>query len=699
MRVAEEFTPEVLLSAPRRGAAVPSPDGTLILYTQSTHSFEYKKTLNEVRVMHVETGASDQLTDDGNVHDALWMPGTASHVIYLKSGDKGTTQIWIANAADLAEEHYVAAEYDAPLSALKVKALADGSVAFVVAGLVGPDGSLFNDEAEEKTSTGRIFDDYHVRIWNTLYKSHKHALWYSTLVNAHGKWGVAGELQNAIKDTSLEAPWGMYDVADPAASFDISEKGIAFIAEDTGLSPEQVGISHVYYVPLRSFAAAADVKPRPIVMGISESKAYYTNVRCSPDGSKIAFLHASYSTFADARLYIGYTASFGAYDVHKMVFGKGPRLPPRGFEFAGSSDAIFLLTEDCGRVKLSHLELRHGAEASPLVQTGVVTAVYPLKEGSHDKVLVTSNSIVDSSLWQVIDVSLNTAPRVVSSATRHGAKYGLSHSMISEFWYEGADDAVVHSFIIKPSNFDKTKKYPWILLPHGGPEASWLDSWSTRWNMALWAQKGYVLIAPNIAGSTGYGSDFTARIYRSWGGAPYQDLVALMDHLQQVPYLDHARAIVAGASYGGYMISWMMGHDLIRRFSCAIWHDGIFNLPAFMIQSDLVDGGPDFGGPPFIWRNAEELERWNPARPELLRNWRHAPPTLVIHSEKDYRCPITEGIAAFNTLQCQGVKSRFLTFSDECHWVLNPENSILWHQTVFDWMARYAGETTVVRRD
>ncbi|GKT61541.1 LOW QUALITY PROTEIN: oligopeptidase family protein [Colletotrichum tofieldiae] len=721
MRVAKEFTPEVLLSAPRRGAAVPSPDGTLILYTQSTHSFDDKKTLNEVRVMDVESGASDQLTDDDKVHDALWVPGTASHVIYLKSGDKGTTQIWVADAASPAKEHYVAAEYDAPIRALKVKALADGSVAFVVAGLVGPDGSLFNDEAEEKATTGRIFDDHHVRFlaspaaaaaaaagkrrivtnarWNTLYKPHKYALWYSTLVNAHGKWGVAGELHNAIKDTRLEAPFGMYGEVDSGGSFDVSDRGIAFIAEDVGLSPEKAGVAHVYYVPLQSFTAAATVKPRPIVMGISETRAYYTNVRCSPDGAKVAFLQSLSSDFSDTRLYIGHTTSFGAYDVHKMVFGQGPRLPPRAFEFAGDSDAIFLLTEDCGRVKLSHLELRHHAEATPLVQSGVVTAFYPLREASYDKVLVTSNSMVDSSLWQIVDVSLNTAPRVVSSATKHGAKYGLSHRMVSEFWYEGENDAVVHSFIIKPTNFDETKKYPWVLLPHGGPVSSSLDSWSTRWNMALWAQKGYVLVAPNIAGSTGYGAEFAARVYRSWGGAPYQDLVALMDHLKQLPYLDHARAIVAGASYGGYMISWMMGHDLIRRFSCAVWHDGIFNLPAFMIQTDFVDGGPNFGGPPFIWNNSEELERWNPARPELLRNWTHAPPTLVIHSEKDYRCPITEGIAAYNTLQCQGVKSRFLTFSDECHWVLNPENSLIWHKTVLDWMAKYAGETQVARRD
>ncbi|TDZ31316.1 Dipeptidyl-peptidase 5 [Colletotrichum spinosum] len=692
MRVAKTFTPELLLSAPRRGPAVPSPDGTLILFAQSAHDFETNKTSQEVRVMDIETGASKQLTDSENVSDAQWVPGSHSQVIYLKSDDKGTTQICVADASDVTKKHYVAGEYDAPIKALKLKALLDGSLAFVVAGLVGPDGSLFNDKANEQRSTGRIFDDYKVRSWNTLRKSHQYALWYSTLVNAHGKWGVAGELHNVIKNTNLEAPLGMYDVADPGDSFDVGEKGITFIAEDAGPpSPEFSGISHVYYVPVQSFAVAPSIRPRAIVMGISEAKAYYRNVRFSPDGSKIAFLHSSYNNPIDTRLYVGHTTSFGAYQVHAMIFGEGPRLPPQGFEFAGSSDALLITTEDFGRVKLSHLELRHGAEATPLVETGVVSAFYPLKEGDYSKMVVTSNSIVDSSLWQVVDVSFNTPPRVISSATKHGAKYGLSHSMLSEFWYEGADNALVHCFVVKPTSFDEKKKYPWILLPHGGPEASWLDAWSTRWNLALWAQQGYVLIMPNIAGSTGYGVDFTSRIYRSWGGAPYQELVNLMDYLQPLSYLDHRRAIVAGASYGGYMISWMFGQELIKRFACAVWHDGIFNLPVFMLQGDSIGGGPDFGGAPFLWRNGEELEKWNPARPDMVRNWKNAPPTLVIHSEKDYRCPITEGLAVFNVLQAQGVKSRFLTFSDECHWVLNPDNSMVWHKTVFDWMEQYIG--------
>lgn len=169
-----------------------------------------------------------------------------------------------------------------------------------------------------------------------------------------------------------------------------------------------------------------------------------------------------------------------------------------------------------------------------------------------------------------------------------------------------------------------------------------------------------------------------------------KDLDCLVEYLQNVSYLDWDRATLAAASYGGYMISWMNGHDIIKKFCAAVWHDGIFSLPSFCLQTDFQTAGPDFNGAPFPWVNGEDLERWNPARPELLRKWHNAPPTLVIHSEKDYRCPMTEGIATFQTLQAHGVPSRFLTFPDENHFVLKPENALVWNTEVFAWLDKYA---------
>jgi dipeptidyl aminopeptidase/acylaminoacyl peptidase len=181
-----------------------------------------------------------------------------------------------------------------------------------------------------------------------------------------------------------------------------------------------------------------------------------------------------------------------------------------------------------------------------------------------------------------------------------------------------------------------------------------------------------------------------AGIYRSWGGAPLKDLERLMDYLPNLPYLDWEKATIAGGSYGGYLISWMNSHPIIKSFACSIWHDGIFNLPTFLLATDYQTWMPDFNGPPYPWINNDDLEKWNPAKPSLLKNWKHAPPTLVIHSEKDYRCPMTEGLAVYKTLQGLGVPSRFLTFPDENHFVLKHENALVWNRTVFEWMERHA---------
>jgi dipeptidyl aminopeptidase/acylaminoacyl peptidase len=220
-----------------------------------------------------------------------------------------------------------------------------------------------------------------------------------------------------------------------------------------------------------------------------------------------------------------------------------------------------------------------------------------------------------------------------------------------------------------------------------------------QWNSAVWAEQGFVVIQPNPTGSVGFGKKFRAGVYNNWGGRPYQDLVNCMDHLKKVPYLDHDRAVLAGASYGGYMVNWINGHPLAKRFKASVCHDGIFNVPSFVLQTDEAPGKHDFGGVNFPWANWEGLDKWNPGRPDLLKEWKHAPPCLVVHSDSDYRCPVGEGWAAFKTLQSLGVHSRFLNFPDEGHFVLDPENALVWWREILGWMERWIGKPGGIERE
>ena len=241
--------------------------------------------------------------------------------------------------------------------------------------------------------------------------------------------------------------------------------------------------------------------------------------------------------------------------------------------------------------------------------------------------------------------------------------------------------------MVKPSFFKPGKKYPLAYLIHGGPQGAWNDQWSTRWNPAVFAEQGYIVITPNPTGSTGYGQEFTDAIRENWGGAPYEDLVRGFEYIESElgHFVDTTRAVALGASYGGYMMNWIQGHDLGRKFKALVCHDGVFSMTSQVASDEQYFPVHDLGGP--IWKNQAGFDKWDPSR--FTHNW--STPQLIIHNELDYRLTIAEGLAAFNVLQMRGVDSRFLSFPDENHWVLGHENSLVWHTVVIDWINMYVG--------
>jgi len=248
--------------------------------------------------------------------------------------------------------------------------------------------------------------------------------------------------------------------------------------------------------------------------------------------------------------------------------------------------------------------------------------------------------------------------------------------------YAGAGGTAVQAWIVKPSMFDAGKKYPAIVLVHGGPQSDWGDAFSFRWNIQMFAGRGYVVFAPNPRGSTGFGQKFTDEISGDWGGKVYEDIMKGVDYLAQLPYVDSSRMAAAGASYGGYMINWIAGHS--GRFRCLVSHDGVYNtISMFGSTEELWFPEWEFRGTP--WTSKELYERWSPSN--FAANFKT--PMLVIHGELDYRVPVSQGFELFTALQVMNVPSKFLYFPDEGHWVLKPQNSRLWYQTVLDWIDQW----------
>ncbi|KAJ8122876.1 hypothetical protein ONZ43_g1038 [Nemania bipapillata] len=259
------------------------------------------------------------------------------------------------------------------------------------------------------------------------------------------------------------------------------------------------------------------------------------------------------------------------------------------------------------------------------------------------------------------DVSLDpdVDPFVLSSASDYGSKFGLSPNQVSEIYFEGGGNYIVHAWIVKPRHFHENEKFPLAILVHDSlPSTTWLNSWNTKWNAAAWAEQGYVVVLPNITGSTG-----------------------------NVPGVDVDNAVIAGAGYGGYLMNLIQGHPLASRFKAMICHAGIFSTQSMALQSNSLKVNGRIGGLSLPGASMETLENCNPARPTLLQNWKI--PMLVIHNEKDPLIPVSEGLAAYNNLRSQAIPSKFLTFTNEAHDVAKEENSLEWHHEVFAWINRF----------
>ena len=264
---------------------------------------------------------------------------------------------------------------------------------------------------------------------------------------------------------------------------------------------------------------------------------------------------------------------------------------------------------------------------------------------------------------------------------------------MESFWFTAKDGTKLEGFIIRPPGFDAAKKYPVKFLIHGGPQGNWGDDWSYRWNAELFAANGYVVIMINMRGSTGYGQAIVEGVSGDWGGKPFTDLMEGLDYAEQhYPFIDKDRECALGASYGGYMANWVLGHT--DRFKCIVSHDGMFNAEsAFGTTEEDWFNIWEFQGHPWDYYGKPDSEnpfrKWSPSL--YAKNFKT--PTLVIHGQLDYRLDVSEGFQLFDTLQMLGVPSKMLYFPNEGHWVLKPQDAQLWYKTVNDWVDEWTGKT------
>ncbi|KAI9792581.1 MAG: hypothetical protein M1816_002101 [Peltula sp. TS41687] len=685
-----KFTPDVLISAPRRSAAIPCADGTLALYTVSTYSFQTHSKYSEIRIYDFRNGQTSLVTDDGKASEPNWL-GRKNTIFFLRKNDDGTTSLMLQDAENPSKAY---------VYFLGSKMFDEDTIIITVTGQVGSDEKLYNPETAPKPyASGRVYDSLFVRHWDSYVSPNRSVIWYGLLQKESGsKDGQyrlkAPGLSNALVGTNLECPTPPFGGTN---DYDVSTRGIIFTAKDPTLNQATTTKTDPYYLPISYDKDRPSGKPQIIsvsgLLGASASPVF------SPDGKRAAFLRMKDIAYESDRNRIIIVPDISNLSTAEEVLPdriddehiarRVWNLSPSTIYWSNDGEFLYLKAESQGRSKLFKMpselkDIKH--HPAPMLSDGSVTAVYPLAEGDR-RLVISSTSLIDNSLWSLLESSPSWSTiETISSNTREGRLFGLSPKQVSEIRFPGAGDYKVHAWVMKPSNFDERNTYPLAYLIHGGPQGAWLDSWSTRWNLAVFAEQGYVVVAPNPTGSTGYGQEFVDAIQGEWGGRPYEDLVAGFEYLKEtMPYVDFDRAVALGASYGGYMVNWIQGQSLGRQFKALVTHDGVFSTLNEYSSEELWFPRHDFEGS--LWSNRPGYRRWDPAR--FLANWET--PHLIIHNELDYRLPISEGLAAFNVLQERRVKSRFLSFPDEGHWVLKPENSLQWHTVVINWINQFVG--------
>jgi len=655
----QPFDVDAMLSLARISEHQVSPDGKTVAFTVQRIELRENTKPRHVYTVPLEGGKPVRLTSEGmSNYRPRWSPD-GKRIAWI-SNRSGESQIWAMDP--------------------------DGRNARQITKLAtGADGHLWSGDGSRLIFTSEVFPDCSTDACNKMKldeeKSSKvKARIYNALLYRHwDSWQTArrkhlfvipaegGEAVDLTPGAFDVPPFSLGGPDDYAVAADGNE---VCYAVNTDPNPALSTNSDLYVTPITGG------EPRKI----TENGAADNSPAYSPDGRYLAYR-------AQAR------AGFESDRWRLMLLDRSSgRLTPLtdgldrsvgSFTWAPDSRRIFFTVEDRGRTSVHMVPITGGA--SRVVVSGKSHIDEP-QFTPDGRTMVYSETSGHSPAELYRASSAGGAP-VALTRLNDAILERYQLTPLEELWVEGADRTRVHSFLVKPPDFKPGQKYPVLFLIHGGPQGAWGESWSYRWNPQVMAAAGFLVVMPNPRGSTGYGQKFTDEISGDWGGKVVDDIMAVVDHVAALPYADPDRMAAAGGSFGGYMVNWLLGHT--QRFRAFVSHAGVYDLRSMGGETEeLWFTKWEFGGMP--WDNADAYERWSPSN--FAREFKT--PTLVIHGELDYRVPYGQGLQLFTALQVQKIPSRLLLFPDEGHWILKPQNTVLWYRSFLEWVTEWTRKTT-----
>jgi dipeptidyl aminopeptidase/acylaminoacyl peptidase len=654
------FSVHDMLAMDRIGEPQVSPDGRHVVFSRRTTDLAENKGRNDLWLVNVDGSGLRRLTaDPAGDANPNWSPD--GKTIWFVSTRGGSAQVWRIRV-DGGEAEQVTQE---PLDVANLIVSPDGShVAYSMDVFPDADSPMATkarlDEIAARKATGRTYDRLFFRHWDTWKDGRR-----SHVFVRPAGGGAAIDVMKGMDADSPTKPFGGVE----EIAFTPDGKSIVFTARNVGREEAWSTDFDLYVAPIDGSAP-----PRCLT---DENPAWDTGPVFSPDGKTLAYR---------AMTRPGYEADRFRIMLRNWPDGETRCLTeawdrsPGDIEWAEGGRTICATADNLGQVSLFAIDLASG-EARTVVRDGTVQS----PQVAGDRVLYAIDDLKSPVELYTVSASGGDVRAVTQLNADKLAAARMGEP--EQFTFAGWNEEPVHCYVLKPIDFDASKKYPVAFLIHGGPQGSFGNHFHYRWNPQAYAGAGYAVVMVDFHGSTGYGEAFCDSIRGDWGGKPLIDLQrGLAAALERYPWMDGARVAALGASYGAYMINWIAG-NWPDRFKCLVSHDG--NLDerlAYFDTEELWFPEWDHEGTP--WSNPDGYEKHNPLN--YVKNWKT--PILVIHGGLDFRVVETQGFSTFTAAQRMGIPSKLLYFPDENHWVLKPYNSIQWHETVIGWLDRWCKE-------
>jgi dipeptidyl aminopeptidase/acylaminoacyl peptidase len=631
-----------------------SPDGRTVAFTVQTVDMAANQKPTQIWTVALEgDGKPRQITHEGSANSRpRWSPDSA-RIAYV-SDRGGSSQIWLMDpdGGNPKPVTNLSTEADGVLFSPDGKNLLFSSEVYPECGADDACNKKNLDAEKANPVKARIYTELlyrHWTRWQTRRRSHLFVI------------GLDGAPPRDLTPGTVDIP--PFSLGEPD-DYDISPDGQEVCySMNADPVPATSTNTDLYVVSIKG---GDPVK-------ITSNPGADATPRYSPDGKYLAWR---------AQFRAGYESDRWRLLVLERKTGKRTNLTEgldrwvNSFTWKHDSGGLFFTTLDRGQQAIQLVSLGGGA-LQIVARADAELDDMQLTRDGKTLVYTSQSGVAPTEIFRASSAGGAAVPLThLNDQTLNACQL----TPLEEFWVDTEDGSRVQSFVVKPYGFRADQKYPVLMLIHGGPQGAWGHSWSYRWNAQVFAAAGYVVVMPNPRGSTGYGQKFIDEINGDWGGKAYDDIMAATDYaLANLPYADPLRVGAAGASFGGFMIDWILGHT--ERFKALVSHDGVYD------QRDEFGGTEELwfplwemGGTP--WDKPDDFRKWSPST--YAKDF-HTP-TLVIHGELDFRVPYSQGLELFTALKLQDVPAKLLVFPDEGHWVLKPQNSRLWYSTVLDWL-------------